>query len=151
MQWGSLELRRLQGHTADDLVVLDREARVAYVGGLVFKDRVPTTPHAHFASWLTSLDTLAQWLSEGAGQTWVVVPSHGPVHTGLEGVEQTRDWLQWLLAVLQDSADQGLDLSELLHTVQVPSRFARWAAQPAELHRTFIQWYPLYERRALER
>jgi quinoprotein relay system zinc metallohydrolase 1 len=151
LRGSSLELHRLQGHTSDDLVVLDRVARVAYVGGLVFKDRVPTTPHAHLASWLASLDTLAQWLSDGEGMPWVVVPSHGPVHTGLEGLKQTRDWLQWLHTVLQDSAERGLDLGELLHTVQIPQRFARWAAQPVELHRTFTQWYPHYERRALER
>jgi len=41
-------------------------------------------------------------------------------------------------------------LSELLHT-PIPSRFASWAAQPAELQRSLVQWYPAYERRALTR
>jgi quinoprotein relay system zinc metallohydrolase 1 len=147
--WG-LELHRLHGHTADDLVVLDRTAAVAYVGGLVFKDRVPTTPHADLDAWLASLDTLAGWLTADA-RTWVVVPSHGPVHTGLQGLEQTRDWLRWLQGVLQHSAEQGLDLGELLHGLRVPARFAGWAAQPAELHRTLTQWYPACERRVLAR
>ena len=31
----------------------------------------------------------------------------------------------------------------------VPERFAGWAAQPAELHRSLAQWYPRYERQAL--
>ena len=31
----------------------------------------------------------------------------------------------------------------------VPGRFAGWAAQPAELHRSLTQWYPRYEQRVL--
>ena len=99
--------------------------------------------------WLptfASLDTLAQW--QAAGQFRTVVPSHGPVHEGAAGIAQTRDWLQWLSARMQDSAERGLDLGEVLR-VPVPERFARWAAQPAELHRTLAQWYPRYEQRAL--
>jgi quinoprotein relay system zinc metallohydrolase 1 len=143
----TLWLRRLSGHTADDLVVLDPVTGVAYVGGLVFMDRVPTTPHADFARWLASLDELERWLTEGRYR-WVV-PSHGPVHSGLAGVQQTRAWLNWLTQAMQTSAEQGLDLGEVLHTLAVPPAFAHLAAQPAELHRSLTQWYPQYERRAL--
>ena len=141
-----LELMRLSGHTADDLVVIDRTTGVLFAGGLVFAERVPTTPHADFAAWLSSLNALEQLIA--SGQVTAVVPSHGPVHTGLAGVRQTRDWLQWLTALMQASAERGLDLGEVLRT-PVPERFARWAAQPAELHRSLTQWYPLYEQRVL--
>ena len=141
-----LELRRLHGHTADDLVLLDHRTGVLFAGGLVFAERVPTTPHADFAAWLSSLDTLEQLIT--SGQVKSVVPSHGPVHTGLAGVQQTRDWLQWLTTLMQTSAERGLDLGEVLGT-PVPQRFAHWAAQPAELHRSLTQWYPRYELRAL--
>ena len=70
------------------------------------------------------------------------------LRAALQGMEQTRDWLQWLTALMQTSAAQGLDLSELLRQ-PVPERFAAWAAQPAELHRSLAQWYPRYERQAL--
>ncbi len=142
-----LELRRLDGHTDDDLVLIDHTTGVLFAGGLVFAERVPTTPHADFARWLTSLDQLAQW--QAAGQFRTVVPSHGPVHEGSAGIAQTRDWLQWLTARMQESAERGLDLGEVLR-LPVPERFARWAAQPAELHRTLTQWYPRYEQRVLE-
>ena len=145
----SLQLRRLAGHTADDLVVLDPAAGVAYVGGLVFMNRVPTTPHADFERWLASLDELERWLTQGRYQ-WVV-PSHGPVHSGLAGVQQTRAWIRWLTAAMQLSAEQGRDLNELLHDLPIPAEFAGWAALPAELHRSLTQWYPVYERRALAR
>lgn len=143
----TLELRRLSGHTGDDLVLIDHRTGVLFAGGLVFAERVPTTPHADPAAWLASLDTLAQWLA--AGEVRQVVPSHGPVHSGPVGVQQTRDWLRWLTTLMQASAEQGLDLSELLRT-PVPARFAGWAAQPAELHRSLVQWYPRYEQRALD-
>ena len=142
-----MELRRLQGHTGDDLVLLDHSTGVLFAGGLVFADRVPTTPHADPAQWLHTLDLLAQWQRQG--QFKQLVPSHGPVDQGLQGIAQTRDWLRWLTGWMQDSAQQGLDLSELLR-MPVPERFAGWAAQPAELHRSLAQWYPAYERRALQ-
>ena len=142
-----LELRRLQGHTGDDRVLLDHSTGVLFAGGLVFADRVPTTPHADPAQWLHTLDLLAQWQRQG--QFKQLVPSHGPVDQGLQGIAQTRDWLRWLTGWMQDSAQQGLDLSELLR-MPVPERFAGWAAQPAELHRSLAQWYPAYERRALQ-
>ena len=141
-----LALMRLHGHTADDLVVLDTSTGVLFAGGLVFTERVPTTPHADFAAWLASLDTLEQLLSSGQAKT--VVPSHGPVHEGLAGLRQTRDWLQWLTNLMQTSAERGLDLGEVLRT-PVPERFAKWAAQPAELQRSLTQWYPRYEQRVL--
>ncbi len=141
-----LELRRLDGHTSDDLVLIDHSTGVLFAGGLVFTERVPTTPHADFARWIASLDTLARW--HAAGDFRRVVPSHGPVHDGLAGVQQTRDWLQWLETLMQDSAERGLDLGEVLR-LPVPERFARWAAQPAERHRSLAQLYPRYEQRAL--
>ena len=142
-----LELRRLQGHTHDDLVLLDHTTGVLFAGGLVFAERVPTTPHADAAQWLQTLDLLAQWQRQG--QFKLLVPSHGPVDQGLQGIAQTSDWLRWLTGWMQESAQLGLDLSELLRA-PVPARFARWAAQPAELHRSLAQWYPAHERRALQ-
>lgn len=141
-----LHTLRLAGHTADDLVLIDLHTRVAYVGGLVFADRVPTTPHADFEAWLRSLDQLQALQAAGVFRT--VVPSHGPVHEGPRGIEQTRDWIRWATSHMRDSAEAGLDLVELMG--QPPAaRFAGWAAQPAEWHRTLARWYPVYEREAL--
>lgn len=139
-------LHRLQGHTDDDLVLLDESTGVLFAGGLVFAERAPTTPHADWPRWLASLDTLQTWVREGRVRT--VVPSHGPVHAGDAGIEMTRDWLNFAHETMTRSAQQGLDLSELLQR-PLPPRFAAWAAQPAEWHRTLTQWYPAHERAAL--
>ncbi len=142
-----LELVRLQGHTQDDLVLIDHSTGVLFAGGLVFAERVPTTPHADFAAWLASLDKLENMLQLGYFRQ--VVPSHGPVHEGHRGIVQTRDWLRWLAGHMREQAQAGRDLSEVLG-MPVPARFASWAAQPVELQRTLAQWYPVYEQQALE-
>ena len=46
------------------------------------------------------------------------------------------------------TTDDNRDLGEVLR-LPVPERFARWAAQPAELHRSLTQWYPRYEQLVL--
>ena len=60
------ELREFNGHTRSDLVLIVKSSGkgsvkahdVAFVGGLVFADRVPTTPHADLPAWLQSLQSL---------------------------------------------------------------------------------------------
>jgi len=141
-----LELLRLEGHTGDDLVLLDHSTGVVFAGGLVFAQRGPTTPHADFSRWLASLQRLQALVGEGS----VVVPSHGPVHIGHAGIAQTRDWLQWAQATMAQAAEQGQDIGELMRQ-PLPERFATWAAQPAEWHRTLAQFYPGHEARALLR
>ena len=141
-----IELLRLSGHTGDDLVLIDQDSGVLFAGGLVFVDRVPTTPHADLGQWLASLDQLEQRArAQGIG---TLVPSHGPVQRGLGGIEQTRDWLRWLRATLSESAERGLDLGEVIR-LPIPPRFAHWAAQPAEFIRSVHHLYPAYERQAL--
>lgn len=141
-----LELLRLEGHTADDLLLIDHSTGVVFTGGLVFTNRVPTAPHARLAAWQHSL----QHLQDLAQQTpfKVLVPSHGPVRTDGLGLQQTVDWLQWLDQTLRQSADKGLDLGEVLR-LPIPSRFANWAAQPAEYIRSVTYLYPGYEKAAL--
>jgi quinoprotein relay system zinc metallohydrolase 1 len=144
---GRIELLRLQGHTADDLVLIDHASGVVFAGGLVFAQRIPTTPHADVRVWLQSLDTLEQRLR--AMGAFVLVPSHGPIHRDLSGLEQTRDYLRWLDAMLQRSAKAGLDISEVL-AAPLPERFRGWAAARTEYPRNVTHLYPAYERQALQ-
>ena len=138
------ELREYSGHTPSDLVLIDKTSGVAFVGGLVFSDRVPTTPHADPTAWLRTLDALAG-LKLGT-----VVPSHGPVHEGQRGLQQTRDFLQWLDGSFSRWAAQGWEMNEVLRA-KPPEAFARWAAWPAEYTRNVAHLYPRYERAALQR
>ena len=149
LTWGShaLELLRLDGHTSDDLVLIDHSSGVVFAGGLVFSERVPTTPHADLPAWQRSLQALRERVAAHPAAT--VVPSHGPVHVGTSGIDQTADWLQWLNKTLHDSAQRGLDLGEVLQT-PIPARFQRWAAMPAEFIRSVTHLYPRHELAVLQ-
>lgn len=138
------ELREFRGHTGSDLVLVDKASGVAFVGGLVFADRVPTTPHADPKQWLKTLDSLA------ALKLGTVVPSHGPVHQGQRGLQQTREYLQWLDTQFSRWAAQGWEMNEVLRAAP-PEAFTRWAAWPAEYTRNVAHLYPVYERAALQR
>jgi quinoprotein relay system zinc metallohydrolase 1 len=133
------ELRELSGHTDSDLVLIDRASGVAFVGGLVFVDRVPTTPHARVAPWLASLAALEQLPG-----VRLMVPSHGPLAADGRGLAQTRRYLQWLDAELCASARRGLEITEILAR-PVPAEFRAWAAFDTEYLRNLTHLYPRYE------
>ncbi|AOY96557.1 MBL fold metallo-hydrolase [Cupriavidus sp. USMAA2-4] len=143
-----LELLRFDGHTGDDLVLVDHSAGVIFAGGLVFHQRAPTTPHADLPRWLASLDRL-EALQRRSGAR-VLVPSHGPLDAdgGAEAIGQTRAYLRWLDTRMREAAAAGTDLAELI-AQPVPAPFAGWAAMPQEYVRNLTHLYPAYERAAL--
>ncbi|KAA0180035.1 quinoprotein relay system zinc metallohydrolase 1 [Cupriavidus gilardii] len=140
------ELLRLQGHTGDDLVLIDHTARVMFAGGLAFRSRIPTTPHADIPRWLASLDVLERRMREDGLR--LLVPSHGPALDGGDAIAQTRDYLRWLDARLRQAAREGRDLAEVI-AMPVPAPYSGWAAMPAEYLRNVTHLYPAYEREAL--
>ncbi len=148
----TFELLALQGHTASDLVLIDRRSGIAFVGGLAFAQRVPTTPHADPVLWMASLGTLEQQLRQRGVQT--VVPSHGPVGTpgapgvGLGALSDTRDFLRWLDAHFTQAAAAGMEANEL-QRAPVPPAYRAWAAFDTEYLRNIAHLYPRYERAAL--
>jgi quinoprotein relay system zinc metallohydrolase 1 len=137
-------LREFSGHTPSDLILVDRISGVAFVGGLVFAQRVPTTPHALVAAWLKSLTELQAMTFK------TIVPSHGPVHEDASGIDGTRSYLRWLDRSFTDWAAQGWDMNEVVRG-PVPEPFRRWAAFETEYLRNVANLYPRYERAALTR
>ena len=138
-----LELREAKGHTDSDLVLIDRSSGVAFVGGLVFADRLPTTPHADPRAWLRALDALP------VARISQLVPSHGPVSRGLQGVQQTRAYIGWLDQHFSQWAQAGWEMNEVLRA-PVPDVYRGWAGWPAEYTRNVAHLYPRYERAALQ-
>lgn len=141
------ELHELRGHTDSDLVLIDRNSGIAFVGGLVFVDRIPTTPHAKLADWLESLAQLEQL------QLQAIVPSHGPVQTKAagvsEGIRQTTSYLRWLDNNFSDWASQGWDMNEVLGA-SVPTEYTQWAAFQTEYVRNVAHLYPAYESKVFD-
>ena len=138
-----LRLTTLQGHTDSDLVLTDVASGVVFVGGLVFVDRVPTTPHARLQPWLQSLQVI-----EGMKPA-ITVPSHGPVNTDGRGVAQTRGYLRWLDASFSRYAQAGWEPSEVLRG-PVPAEYRQWAAFDTEFIRNVTHLYPAYEAQQLK-
>lgn len=134
-------LQESRGHTGSDLVLRDVASGVVFAGGLVFAERVPTTPHADVPAWLDALAALRL-----PADSWVV-PSHGPVHRGASGLEQTRRYLQWLDSAFAGHAARGLDMNEVLRA-PVPGEFRALAAFSTEFVRNVAHLYPRYERAA---
>jgi quinoprotein relay system zinc metallohydrolase 1 len=139
-----LEWTELQGHTDSDLVLIDHGSGIVFAGGLVFRDRIPTTPHARLDAWQRSLDALQAALPPHA----VLVPSHGPVRRDALALDQTRGFLQWLQDHLRAAAARGLDVNEVLQQ-GLPAPFAGWAAADTEYVRNLAHLYPSFEREAL--
>ena len=139
-----LELREWRGHTASDLVLIDRRSGVAFAGGLLFAERVPTTPHADLNAWLDSLAALESLEASKTVQRWV--PSHGRIDAR-DGLAGTRSYLQWLHARLADAAARGLEVNEVLR-LPVPPAQRALAAFEAEYVRNVIHLYPRYEQAA---
>lgn len=148
VRWGDheIELKRLKGHTADDLVLIDRTTGVVFAGGLVFAKRAPTTPHAVIPDWLSSLDQLEKVVTDLPAKQ--VVPSHGPVDGGRAGFADTRRYLIWLDGQFSRSANGGLDIPEVLN-LPIPGDLKDFAVAGAEYPRSVFHLYPLYEKKAL--
>jgi quinoprotein relay system zinc metallohydrolase 1 len=143
------ELRRYQGHTDSDLVLLDVQTGVAFVGGLAFSQRIPTTPHADIPAWQMSLKKLEFDVQALLGNKLkAVVPSHGPVHPDMRALAQTRDYLTWIDATLAGAAHQGLEMTEILN-LPMPTSFSAWGAAETEYVRNVVHLYPGYESKAL--
>jgi len=139
-----IELVELSGHTDSDLVLIDRTRDLVFAGGLVFAQRIPTTPHARLPDWQASLARLQTWPQ----RTWV--PSHGVVSGERVDIEQTARYLAWLDQHFRSAAERGLDMNELLRE-PVPPEFRRWAAFETEYVRNVAHLYPRYEQAVLTR
>ncbi|OUD12079.1 quinoprotein relay system zinc metallohydrolase 1 [Thioflexithrix psekupsensis] len=133
-----LEFIALQGHTDADLVILDHHTGVLFAGGLVFFERVPTTPHAHLRQWMHALEQLKTL------KFTLMVPSHGEVVTDLSAVEQTMRYLSWLEKTLMDSVEQGESMAEVMR-VALPEPFATWGVGQREFERSVTHLYPALE------
>jgi len=139
-----IELLELRGHTGSDLVLIDRAGAVAFVGGLAFSRRIPTTPHAQLDAWQVSLNELA------ALRLRVLVASHGVVTDDTSAVALTQRYLAWVDAAFHAAAERGDDMNDVLR-LPVPDEFKQWAAFETEYTRNVANLYPRYEQAVLER
>ena len=132
----------LQGHDMAVLAILDETTGILFAGDQAFMDRAPTTPHADIAKWLESLDELENI------DFYLMIPGHGPVIGDAEAVRQTREYLVWLVKTLEDAADRGSEMTEVMN-LPIPEKFARLASVKEEYRRSVHHLWPEIVRRKL--
>ena len=138
-----VELVELRGHTDSDLLLFDRSSGVAFVGGLAFSRRIPTTPHAQIDTWQASLNELAGL------RVRMIVTSHGVVSSDTTAIALTQRYLAWIDTAFRAAAERGDDMNDVLR-LPVPNEFRQWAAFETEYTRNVANLYPRYEQAVLK-
>ncbi len=137
-----LQLIGAAGHTAADLMVFDTTTGVLFAGDIAFHDRAPTTPNADIDLWQKTLSA-----TEKRGFK-ILVPGHGPVSDSAVPLEQTSDYLSWLITHFQDAAGKGESQAEVMFD-PLPPRWAELAVEPGEYRRSVSHLYPAIEKHSL--
>lgn len=137
------EFLSLPGHTSSDLAIFEHTSGVLFTGDLVFHQRSPTTPHANIDQWQKSLATLKKLPFK------LLIPGHGPISKDSGAIDQTSDYLNWLVNTLKSAAQNGFDMTEVMRT-KIPQRFEAMALVREELMRSVTHLYPALENAYLE-
>lgn len=140
-----LAFMAFSGHSGDqaDLVILDKTTGVLFAFDLVFNGRALTTPDTPgLQLWIEDLEQLRHLSLER------LVPGHGVVTTDAAPIDQTRSYLRWLDALLDESARQGLSAIDVM-LQPIPDEFSEITLTGSELQRSVVHLYPDYEARFL--
>ena len=88
-------------HTPEDLAVWLPDARVLFVGDLVFRGRIPFVGLADSGQWVQALDRLLAYDAQ------LIVPGHGPASAhAREDLQLTRDYLVHLRQSMARAAQE---------------------------------------------
>jgi len=130
---------QFSGHSGADLVMLDSKTGVLFASDMLFYRRMLTTPHSPGLDiWLKELEQLA------AIEYSVLVPGHGPITKDDKPIAEMKDYLSWLDKRLRQSAEQGLEMVEVMN-LPLEKRFTEIDVAKAEYRRSVVHLYPAYE------
>lgn len=130
-----LQFIPLHGHTAGDLAILDIKTGTLFAGDLAFYNRTPTTPHAHVNSWQRAIKQLQDIPYH------TIVPGHGPLDKNGASLTQTLSYLDWLQATLQQAAEDGLEMTEVMR-LNKPAAFQKFSVLDKEFERSVAHLWP---------
>lgn len=133
-----LQMIAVAGHTAADLMLLDKTTGVLFAGDIAFYKRAATTPNADLAAWQQSLAATEK------RDFKIIVPGHGPISHDAEPLRETSAYLHWLRARFVAAAKRGDSEAEVLFEA-LPPRWAALAVEPGEYHRSVSHLYPSIE------
>jgi cyclase len=132
---GDKEVRLIEvgpAHTLGDCVVYLPGDRLLYTGDIVFKDAHPLVWAGPVRNWIAACNRLCEL------EVDVVVPGHGPLTT-LEGLQETRIYLERLTAQARERFDAGMTAEEAAWDIQL-EEFADWI----DAERIYVNVHTLY-------
>lgn len=109
-----------RGHTGGDAVLFLPDAKVAFLGDLLFTRTLPNVGDGYTKEWTS---TLEKALLLGAER---FVPGHGPVSTAAD-VRAFIDYLKWLRGAVEPFVRAGQSLEETRKAVTLPEAYKGYA------------------------
>ena len=109
-----------RGHTGGDAVLYLPDARLAFLGDLLFTRTLPNVGDGYTKEWI---ETLEKVLLMGAER---FVPGHGPVSSAAE-VRAFIDYLKWLRGAVEPFVREGRSLEEARRDVTLPAAYQGYA------------------------
>lgn len=106
------------GHTESDGFLLIPDAKVAFLGDLLFNQAHPSLWTASPEGWITILEQIERM------DLTTVVPGHGPVGTLADVSTMKRYWEE--LRTLADSLAKSGASADEIAKIPVPARYADW-------------------------
>lgn len=126
------------GHTAGDIVVLDRATGTLFAGDLVFHERVPSLPHGDAETWRSQLAEISGW-------EWRrLVPGHGPPVTDRAPLDLLAGYLGFVQSHVACAWRRGDSRAEAL-LVELPEAYAGFALVEREFQRTVFQLWRRFD------
>jgi cyclase len=108
-------------HTTNDSIVWIPDRSVLFCGDLIFNGG---TPFLLMGSVAGAVEVLEEVIRPLGAQT--IVPGHGPVFTGTGPIEETLDYLRFVLDLAQAARAAGLTPLEAARQADL-GRFASWS------------------------
>lgn len=109
-----------RGHTAGDAILYLPDAKLAFLGDLLFTQTLPNVGDGYTREWV---ETLEKVLLLGAER---FVPGHGPISTAAD-VRAFMDYLKWLRAAVEPFVRRGQSLAEAQQGVTLPDAYKGYA------------------------
>ena len=102
-----------KAHTASDLYVYIPSKKIAFVGDIVFNDRIPSIRDGSLQGWIDTLDELRELDAN------YIVGGHGDL-TDTTALDMTYNYLTQLQKEVAEHLQNGVEIAEIVNIVTMP-------------------------------
>lgn len=123
------------GHTDGDIVLHLPRQRIVFAGDLFFNAALPNVEDASLLDWINTLEELLKLPAD------TFIPGHG-APSGRREVEDFRQYLRDLQALIEPAVERGDSLEEALRAARIPAKYAAYRFQnffPANVRKMFAE------------